>query len=107
MAGNRMICTCKEVDYLTIRMAMVKQTARTVEEIQEITGAGTECGGCIQEIEKILASGCGCSGTSLEDVVAAVRDGADSAEKVGAATGAGKECGRCQILINNVIEHKR
>jgi leucyl-tRNA synthetase len=52
MAGNKMICHCKQVDYLSIRKAMV-QGARTIEEIQEMTGAGTACGRCIPELEKI------------------------------------------------------
>lgn len=107
MAGNRMICNCMEVDYLTIRMAMVNHTARTVEEIQQLTGAGTGCGGCIPEIEAILASVCGCSGTTLQEVVDAVNAGASTVEAVGERTKAGTDCGRCQKLIENVIQHKR
>ena len=103
MAGNRMICHCKQVDYITIRKAMI-QGARTIEEIKEITGAGTGCGRCIEEIEKILASVCGCKGTSLESVVEAVKNGADTVEKVGEITGAGTACGRCKALVQNVID---
>lgn len=106
MAADRIICHCRNVDYVSIRKAMIAG-ARTLEEIKKMTGAGTGCGGCVGEIEKILASVCGCKGTSLEDVVNAVKDGADSAEKVGEATGAGTGCGRCKALINNVIELKR
>lgn len=106
MAGNRVICHCKNVDYITIRKAMI-QGARTLDEIKEMTGAATACGRCAGEIEKILASVCGCKGTSLEDVVNAVKDGADSVEKVGEATGAGTCCGRCNPLIENVIELKK
>ena len=101
-----MICACQQVDYITIRKAMI-QGARTVEEIKEMTGAGTGCGRCIPEIEKILASVCGCKQVSLEDVVNAVKDGADTVEKVGEVTGAGTACGRCKALIQNVIEIKR
>ena len=106
MAGNRIICHCRQVDYITIRKAMI-EGARTVEEIQNITGAGTACGRCIGEIEKILASVCGCKGTSLEAVVNAVNDGADTVEKVGEVTGAGTCCGRCKPLVQNVIDLKR
>lgn len=106
MAGNKVICHCKNVDYISIRKAMISG-ARTVDEIKEMTGAGTGCGRCIPEIEKILASVCGCKGTSLEAVVNAVKDGADTVEKVGEATGAGTGCGRCKALIENVIENKR
>ena len=106
MAANKMICGCKQVDYITIRKAMI-QGARTIEEIKTMTGAGTGCGGCIPEIEKILASVCGCTGTSLKDVVDAVHNGADTVEKVGEITGAGTDCGRCKALIQNVIDIKR
>lgn len=106
MAGNRMVCACKQVDYITIRKAMI-QGARTVEEIKEMTGAGTRCGRCVPEIEKVLASVCGCKGVSLESVVNAVKDGADTVEKVGEVTGAGTACGRCKALVQNVIDLKR
>lgn len=106
MAGNRMVCNCKQVDYITIRKAMI-QGARTVEEIQEMTGAGTRCGQCVSEIEKILASVCGCKNVSLESVVNAVKQGADTVEKVGEVTGAGTVCGRCKALVQNVIDLKR
>lgn len=107
MAGNRIVCECKNIDYMTIRMAMVKNTARTVEEVQQFTEAGTGCGGCVPEIEKILASVCGCTGTSLSEVVDAVKQGADTVEAVGAETKAGTDCGRCKVLIQNVIDNKR
>ena len=54
MAENRVICNCMDVDYLTIKEA-IANGATTVEEIQEATGAGTACGGCIPDIEAILA----------------------------------------------------
>ena len=106
MAGNKIICHCKNVDYITIRKAMI-QGARTLDEIKEMTGAATGCGRCAGEIEKILASVCGCKNTSLEDVVNAVKIGAETVEEVGEITGAGTACGRCKALIQNVIELKK
>lgn len=106
MAANKMICHCKQVDYITIRKAMI-EGARTVEEIKEKTGAGTVCGGCVGDIEEILASVCGCKGTSLASVVEAVNNGADTVEQVGEKTGAGTRCGRCKALIQNVIDTKK
>lgn len=106
MSGNKMICHCQQVDYISIRKAMIGG-ARTVKEIQEMTGAGTGCGRCIPEIEKILASVCGCHGVSLEEVVKAVKDGADTVEKVGEVTKAGTACGRCKALVQNVIDLKK
>lgn len=106
MAGNRVICHCKNVDYITIRKAMING-ARTLDEIKEMTGAATGCGRCSDEIEKILASVCGCKNVSLEEVVNAVKDGADTVEKVAEITGAGSACGRCKALVQNVIDLKR
>lgn len=104
--ADRIVCNCKNVSYIDIRKAMING-ARTVEEIKEMTGAGTGCGGCIPEIEEILASVCGCKGVSLQEVVDAVNNGADSVEKVGEVTGAGTGCGRCKGLIQNIVDNKR
>ena len=106
MAGNRVICHCKNVDYITIRKAMI-QGARTLDEIKAMTGAATGCGKCAEEIEKILASVCGCKNVSLEEVVTAVKNGADTVDKVGEITGAGTDCERCKALVQNVIDLKR
>ena len=106
MVGNRVICHCKNVDYITIRKAMI-QGARTLDEIKAMTGAATGCGKCAEEIEKILASVCGCKNVSLEEVVSAVKNGADTVDKVGEITGAGTDCERCKALVQNVIDLKR
>ncbi len=107
MAGNRIICSCKDVDYLTIRKAMCKG-ARTFEQIQEMTGAATgdcgDCNDCVAAINQILTSVCSCRGVSLADVVAAVKGGATTAYDVEMATGAGADCGRCKALVENIIE---
>ena len=106
MAGNRVICHCKNVDYITIRKAMI-QGARTLDEIKAMTGAATGCGRCADEIEKILASVCGCYNVSLKDVVDAVNNGCDTVDKVAEVTKAGAACGRCKALVQNIIDIKR
>ena len=53
MAGNRVICHCKNVDYITIRKAMIAG-ARTLEEIKEMTGAATGCGRCKALIQNVI-----------------------------------------------------
>lgn len=103
MAGDRIVCHCKQVSYIDIRKAMIAG-ARTLDEVKDMTGAATGCGRCSDEIEKILASVCGCHGVSLEDVVNAVKSGADTVDKVADATKAGAACGRCKALVQNVIE---
>lgn len=106
MAGNKIICHCKNVSYIDIRMAMI-EGARTLEQIKEKTGAATGCGGCAGAIEEILASVCGCHHVSLADVVNAVNNGCDTVEKVAKITKAGSSCGRCKALVQNVIDIKR
>lgn len=111
MAKNRIICTRNNVEYLTIRKAMVAG-ARTLDEIVKSAGVCTECDGCKNELDSILTSVCGCKNVSLETVVKAVKNGADTVEKVGVITGAGtgvdevtgEECGRCKGLIQNIID---
>ncbi|MGI6537328.1 MAG: (2Fe-2S)-binding protein [Caldicoprobacterales bacterium] len=111
MAQNRIICTRNNIDYLSIRKAMVSG-ARTVEELVELAGVCTKCEGCKNELDAILTSVCGCKNVSLEAVVNAVKNGADTVEKVGEMTGAGtgineeigEECGKCKGLIQNIID---
>lgn len=108
MAGNRIICDCNDVDYLTIRKAMCRG-ARTLEEIKEMTGAMTgDCSSCnkncTDEISNILLSVCGCRNVSLVDVVQCVKDGATTVDEVAHITGAGADCTRCQALVQNIID---
>lgn len=110
MAQNRIICTKNNVDYISVRKAMIAG-ARTAEEVKKIAGVCGECEGCAGELDAILASVCGCKKVSLEAVVSAVKNGADTVEKVGEATGAGtrvneetgEPCGKCKPLIQNII----
>jgi NAD(P)H-nitrite reductase large subunit len=111
MAGNRVICTQNNIDYITIRKAMVAG-ARTKDEVAEQAGVCLVCEGCKAELEHILSSVCGCKKVSLETVIKAVKAGADTVEKVGEITGAGtgvdevtgEECGKCKALIQNIID---
>lgn len=103
MAKNRIICQCNNVDYITIRKAMING-ARTLSEIEEMTGASTSCGRCKEEIEKILASVCGCHNVSLKDVLDAIKDGANTVDEVEDITKAGEECSRCKALVQNIID---
>lgn len=106
MSGDRIICKCKNVSYIDIRRAMIAG-ARSLDEIKDMTKAGTGCGRCTDEIEEILASVCGCNNVSLETVVNAVKDGANTTDKIAELTGAGADCGRCKALVENIIELER
>ena len=106
MSGDRTICKCKNVSYIDIRKAMIAG-ARSLDEVKDMTGAGTGWGKCTDEIEEILASVCGCNNVSLETVVNAVKDGANTTDKIAELKGAGADCGRCKALVENIIELER
>ncbi|NLA24598.1 MAG: (2Fe-2S)-binding protein [Bacteroidales bacterium] len=54
MGSNKIICNCNQVTEQEIVDAIQNEGADTVEKIQDITEAGTVCGGCIEDIEDIL-----------------------------------------------------
>lgn len=106
MAENRIICKCNNIDYITIRKAMV-MGAREMHEIMEMTGAGTVCKSCSHIIEEILASVCGCNNVSLKTVVDAVNNGATTSSEVEKITGAGASCKKCKVLVDSIIRMKK
>jgi len=101
---NRMICHCSQVTYGDIRMAMVVNGARTVEDIQSQLDVGKGCGRCLDDIRHIVSMACGCKNVTVEDVINAVESGADTVEKIGEITGAGTDCGKCKMLLQNIID---
>lgn len=111
MASNKIICTQNNVDYISIRKAMISG-ARTIDDLVTDVGVCTKCSGCENELGGILSSVCGCENVSLEAVLNAIKDGANTVDKVGELTGAGtgvdketgEECGRCKPLIQNIID---
>ena len=103
---NKIICHCHQVSYVDIRMAMTNG-ARTIEDIKEITKAGTACGGCIDNIKEILSIACGCKMITMDTVLEAVKNGANTVESVTEVTGAGIGCGKCKMLIQNIIDTKK
>ena len=50
---NRMICHCKQVDYITIRKAMIAG-ACILDEIKEKIGAGTGDGRCKALVQNVI-----------------------------------------------------
>lgn len=55
MEDNKKICRCRNISYLDIKNA-IKSGARDIEDIMELTGAATCCGGCTSEVLTILES---------------------------------------------------
>ncbi len=53
MEENRIVCSCLEIDYVTIKK-VIQDGAHTVDKIMEVTGAGSVCGGCLDDIGQIL-----------------------------------------------------
>ena len=93
------------MSYSDIREAMTNG-ARTIDNIKEVTNAGTGCGRCIKDIEEILIMICTCKGVSKDTVSEAIKNGADTVEKVSEATEAGTGCGKCKVEIQTLIDTK-
>jgi NAD(P)H-nitrite reductase large subunit len=51
---ENIICNCMFISEHEIVDAIKNKGATTVEDIQEITDAGTGCGSCIPDLEEIL-----------------------------------------------------
>lgn len=49
-----LICACSEVYKSTIISAVKDKNLKTVDEVGEVTGAGTVCGQCQDDIQEIL-----------------------------------------------------
>ena len=52
-ALDEVICFCEEITYQDILNA-IRNGAKTVEDITEMTNAGLACGTCISDLEEIL-----------------------------------------------------
>lgn len=50
---NKIVCNCLNVTNGMIKDA-VNNGANTLEEVQEITGAGTVCGSCIDNVQHLV-----------------------------------------------------
>lgn len=53
MDFDKTVCYCMNVTNGMIKDA-VESGASTLEEVQEITGAGTVCGACIENVQHLI-----------------------------------------------------
>ena len=54
MNRDEIICNCMDVTRGTIVDAIKAKGLTTVQEVSDETGAGTGCGGCVDDIQAIL-----------------------------------------------------
>lgn len=54
MNSEKIVCNCMGVTVGRIKEA-VDSGASTLEEVQELTGAGTVCGACLEEVQNLTA----------------------------------------------------
>jgi len=52
---GKLVCLCNLIDEMEI-ISYLKKGAKTAEEIQSLTRAGTSCGRCLPEIDEIVAT---------------------------------------------------
>ena len=50
---DEVVCSCYQVKASTIKMAILSGETKSIEEISELTNAGTACRACICRIERI------------------------------------------------------
>ena len=53
MDFDKIVCNCMNVTNGMIKDA-VDSGASTLEEVQEITGAGTVCGSCLDDVKRLV-----------------------------------------------------
>ena len=53
MDFEKVVCYCQNVTNGMIKDA-VEAGATTLEEVQEATGAGTVCGGCVENVQHLI-----------------------------------------------------
>lgn len=92
--------------YIKVRSAQA-QGARTVQEIKDMTDIVIENDEEYREIDRLIQNVCKCQNISVNEVVAAVKNGAQTVEQVMEETKAGTGCGRCKGIISNIIENKK
>ena len=51
---EKIVCNCMGVTSGMIKEA-VEKGARTLEEVQDVTGAATVCGACLEDVERLVA----------------------------------------------------
>ncbi len=57
MDMDKVVCSCMNVTNGMIRDA-VKSGAKTLEEVQDATGAGTVCGACLDDVKRLVEEFC-------------------------------------------------
>lgn len=109
VVSEQVICNCYNVEKGEIVNA-IKNGATTVEEIGNVTKAGTGCGACKKTLQDIIDEVqndeliCNCYNVRKNEIVKAIEGGATTVEEVGIATKAGTGCGGCKGRIEAIIE---
>lgn len=53
MDSDEIVCYCNDITRGMIEDS-IRSGAKTLEEVQEATSAGTVCGGCLDDIQSII-----------------------------------------------------
>ena len=53
MNRDKVVCYCNKITNGMIKDA-IDEGATTLEEVQEVTGAGTVCGACLENVENLV-----------------------------------------------------
>jgi len=106
MENNKVVCGCFNVTVQDLNNA-IKNGAKSFEEVQAVTKAGTGCGNCVESnkalVDELLLRKkidenqvvCGCFKVTAQDLNNAIKNGAKSFEEVQVITKVGTGCGNC------------
>ncbi|WP_438434489.1 nitrite reductase large subunit NirB [Gorillibacterium sp. sgz500922] len=117
MADDEIVCGCKGVTKGMIVGAIREHGLKTADEVKQVTGASSSCGGCRPVVEQILAyvlgdeydqsavkTGiCGCTDLSRDEIVAAIEEkGLTTSREVMNVLGwrEPEGCSKCRPALN-------
>ena len=92
--------------YIKVRAAQA-QGARTVQDVKVMTDIVIENDEEYREIDRVVQNVCKCQNVSVNEVVAAVKNGAQTVDQVMEETNAGAGCGICKGIIENILKNKK
>jgi NAD(P)H-nitrite reductase large subunit len=104
--NNNVVCGCFNVTEQDLKNS-IENGARSFEEVQTATKAGTGCGNCTQGVKALVdelllkrkidenAVVCGCFNVTVQDLAKAIKNGSKSFEEVQKVTKVGTGCGNC------------
>lgn len=109
--SSTLVCNCMKVTVDDVKDA-IKNGAKSFEDVQAITKAGTGCGNCTHSVKGLVNSltmdnstvVCGCMKVTVKDIKDAIKSGAKSFEDVQEITKVSTGCGNCKESVQALVK---